>query len=667
MHRRNSAIPGSEEPGLAFAGFRLEPDGTLLRGDTAVHLPPKELAALRLLLAYAGRVVTPLQLRQVLWGDVHVTADSVLKCVSSLRARLEPEECIQTVYKRGYRFTAEVRSTGTVPAGTMPRLAILPFAAGHGVPGYLGAVLAEETMARLGSARPPIVKVLAQDSVFTLARRGLTALETGEALNADLVLAGSLRALPGHYRLRAEMIRVEDGTQIWVEDLLAERSRIAGLETELMIRLASRLGSCAPGNAPSLQSASASASSLERKTGAPGCSSRETVFASWGPDSLPAAGWAGEGLSILATAESGQESGIQRLQAYETFQRAHHEWQTLERHRMQDGLQHLLRATELDPSLIGARVDLVNLCVTQCFYGFMSPAVEADIVRRTAASGSPATGLGRWGGDSGSPATGPGRGGGESNPGFGFSSESMLPAQGWVQFHVDRNLPAALWAFSFSAHLPHDPWITRARSMFALSRHRFDEAIELLRAAILLDPYSSWLQARLAWTLHLAGNAGESVEQIRRVLVQFPEHEGSNLYGAIILAFNGEPERATGLAQDLAQRLPYFDLATAVHAYALACAGQCDQARAILERLQWLGRERFLLRCFTPAVYLALGEPDAALAELRAADASRCPWFFQMLADPRLKPLQGQPEFERMQAILAAMEAEAARDAELQV
>ena len=46
-----------------------------------------------------------------------------------------------------------------------------------------------------------------------------------------------------HYRLRVEMIRVEDGTQVWVEDLLVERSRIAGLETELVDRLAFRLSS----------------------------------------------------------------------------------------------------------------------------------------------------------------------------------------------------------------------------------------------------------------------------------------------------------------------------------------------------------------------------------------------------------------------------------------
>jgi DNA-binding winged helix-turn-helix (wHTH) protein/TolB-like protein len=607
MPQRTAATPGSKESGISFAGFRLEADGTLFRGETPVHLPPKELAALRLLLAHAGRIVTPLQLRQALWGDVHVTPDSVPKCVSSLRARLEPDDCIQTVYKRGYRFTAEVRSHGAGPGGVLPRLAILPFAGGYGIPEHLGSALAEETMARLSGMRPAMVSVLAQDSVFTLAGRGLTALETGRALGADLVLAGTVRALPLHFRMRAEMIRVEDGTQIWVEDALVDRSRIAGLETELVDRLTMRLTSRIPSEAQTPKDASAS-----------------TAIAGTGSD----------GLAISAVADPGHEDIVDHREAYEIFQRAHHEWQTLQRHRMQDGLQHLLRATELDPSLMGARVDLVNLCVTQSFYGYMSPSVAADIVRRTS----------------------------ESIPDLPLHGEEILPALGWIRFHVDRNLPAALSAFSLSSHLPHNPWITRARSMFALSRHRFGEAIELLRAAILLDPYAPWLQARLGWALHLAGEANESVDQIRQTLAQFPDHEGANLYASVILAFNGEAERATELAHQLAERLPYFDLATSVHAYTLACARRDDEARAILERLQWLGRERFLLKAFMPAVYVALGEYDAALVDLSATNLIRCPWFFQMLADPRLKPLQGRPEFEQMNAILAGMEAEAARD-----
>ena len=600
----DSSEPGRDsrggELGFSFGGFRLEADGTLMRGEAMVHLPPKELAALRLLLAHDGQIVTPLQLRQALWGNVHVTADSVPKCLSSLRARLEPEECIQTVYKRGYRFTAEVRRHAAAPAGALPRLSIMPFATGYTVPEHFGMTVAEETAARLANMRCPLVSVLARDSVFALARRGLTAQQVGETLKADLVLTGTLSRHPAHFRLRAEMIRVEDGTQIWVEDVLVAQSRMIGLESELVDRLAFRLGAGVPS------------------------------------DRSSSLGWNAGGLSISAVAAPAldTEIGSQRREAYEIYLRAHYEWQTMKRHQMQDALQHLLRATELDPSLVSAQFDIVRVCIVQAFYGFMSPAVAASQALRAA----------------------------KSIPGFPEQAEPILPGLGWISFHVDHDLATALQIFSASAHLSHDAWIIRLRVMFDLSRHRFPEAIAALRAAVGEDPFSPWLVARLAWALHLDGQAAASVEQINQCLALFPDHEGIALYGAIILAFNGEAARGVHLAHDLAKREPYFDLATAVHAYALACANRKDEARAILERLQWLSRERFVLSSFTPAVHIALGDPEAALADLRVAEKARCPWFFQMLADPRLKPLHGFSEFERMSAILTRMEAAAAHE-----
>ena len=405
------------------------------------------------------------------------TDDSVLKCVSSLRSRLHPEDCIQTVYKRGYRFTPGIKTHGSGPGGGLPRLVILPFATGYGVPEYLGPVLAEETMSRLTNSRPAQVSVLAQDSVFTLARRGLTAQQTGEALHADMVLAGTLSALPANYRLRAEMIRVEDGVQIWVEDLLVDRGRTAGLEAELSDRLAFRLGVPEKSRA-----ARAAPGSFAGAAAAPPPTLRR---------SLPTVKWVTISAVAAAAAaiEQEQQNPQSRREAYEIFQRARHEWQTLQRHRMQDGLQHLLRATELDPELIDARIDLVNVCVAQSIYGYMSPSTMAEIARRAT----------------------------ESIPPPLLRADAALPALGWIAFYYDRNLPAALRNMALSAWLPHDPWITRARSMFALSRHRFGEAVDLIRGAIQQDPYSPWLQAHLAWILHLAGEAGESVEQIEHV------------------------------------------------------------------------------------------------------------------------------------------------------
>ncbi|MGO9338882.1 MAG: winged helix-turn-helix domain-containing protein [Terracidiphilus sp.] len=685
MHQPSSAVSfGStnsqigkdgEVTALAFAGFRLEADGSLFRGETLLHLPPRELAALRMLLANAGQIVTPSQLKQALWGDVHVTADSVPKCLSSLRNRLQPDNCIQTVYKRGYRLLAEVHPFYSSSANVLPRLAIAPFTSEFGVPQHLGTAVAEEAIARLSNASRPLASVLARDSVFALALRGLSAQQIGASLHADLVLAGTLRSFISHFRLRLEMIRVVDGVQIWVEDLLVERDRIAGLESDLASRLDFRLKSrrfdswqagiehgsmgnvrhtvhaaAGAGPAPSMKGQYAPDSRIERRAPGPGRrssqqdrrraarrSSEAQAGASAGNSSLKRTV---ESLSISAVAEPTFQDGFgsPSSEAYEVFLRGRHEWQSMERHRQQDGLRLILRATELDPSFIEAKVDLVNLGVMQSFYGYMPPTVAADLVRRTA----------------------------ESIPDFPNNAEAVLPAMAWFHLHVDRDLPAALLAIEHSTHLPHDRWVTRVRTNLHLSRHLFAEAIALLRAAIEIDPFSCWLHARLAWALHLDGQAAASLEQIDAAMRLFPEYEGARFYAAMIAGFNGDTARAVEIAQDLVQLQPYFDPAAAVQAYALASAGRTAEARAILERLQWLGRERFVLKSFNAAVYVAIGDLDAALSALRAANEDRCPWFFQTLADPRLKPLHGHPEFEELRAILPGMEAAAHREGKAQ-
>ena len=568
---------------IYFGSFRLNADGTLLREASVVHLPPKELAALRLLASHPGEIVTPAQLRQALWGDVHVTSESIPKCVSSLRARLEPDDCIQTVYKRGYRFTAEIRYPDA-PETALPRIAILPFVSGYTVPAHLGPVIAEEIISRLTAASPQVVAVLARDSVFTLASRGMTAQQVGDTMQADFALTGTVNNLPSHYRLRAELIRISDGIQIWVEDVLVPHSQTAGLESELIERLNFRLNS-------------------------------EKVS-----------------ISAAAEPEAAPENEAHHREAYEIFQRAHNDWQSMERHRMQDSVQQLYRAAELSPSLIAAKVDLARLGITQAVFGFIAPSVAADMVRRAA----------------------------ESIPELPVQGPAILPSLGSISFHVDHDLPAALWAFAHSAHLPHDAWVTRSRAMFALSRCRFAECIQLLESALVEDPFSPWLHARLAWALHMAGEPEESVKQIRHGLTRFPDHMGMAMYGAIILPFNGDAATGIRLAADLLAQQPYLDIVSALHAYALACGGHAQEARGILERLEWLSRERFVMRSFTPAVYAVLGDFDSALSELQTSADSRCPWFFQMLADPRVKPLHGRPEFEELRTILTRIEATAA-------
>jgi hypothetical protein len=303
---------------------------------------------------------------------------------------------------------------------------------------------------------------------------------------------------------------------------------------------------------------------------------------------------------------------------------------------MEDGILHLLHAIELDPTLYAAHIDLANACVIQMLSGFVPPVDAAQQVRQVA----------------------------EGIPPSVEGADAILPTLGWIRFHVDHDLTGAIRAFSSSAHLPHETSITRLRSMFALSRHRFLEAIEILNDALHADPYSPWVNARLAWAYHLSGETAKSVAQAEHALDLYPNHESTNIYGSIILAFTGNAERAIAVSENLVRRSPYLDLAAATHGYALAKGGRTDEARAILERLQWLSRERFVLTSFTAAICAALDDTEGAIAELQSAGDSRCPWFFQMLADPRLNTLHSHPQFTRWLGILEHMESTAEKKVE---
>jgi DNA-binding winged helix-turn-helix (wHTH) protein/tetratricopeptide (TPR) repeat protein len=557
-----------------FGDFCLEPDGTLLRQRSPVHLPAKELAALRLLLQHAGHIVTPKQIRDTLWGNVHVTADSVPRCISSLRSRLEAEDRIQTIYKQGYRLTGAVEKDLASSGPCLPRLALVPFSCGPNVPEHIGQAVAADATAQLTATHSQIFSMLARDSVFALAARGMTAQQVGETLHADLVLTGTVHIVSMRFRLRMEMIRVEDGTQIWVEDVLVPRDRAAGLQLKLVEQLAFRTG--------------------------------VTI------DEIPAPA----------------DDVCLDARAFDLFQRGRHEWYSTERHRMQDGVRYLHQAIELEPRLTQARADIVRATVAQELFGYVAPRTAAEHIQHIA------------------------EGVREDQETY----RAILPSLGWMTFHVSRDLASAQRLFEMSREFPRDAWNTRICALFAASRRQFAEAGALLRKALEQDPYSPWLNAELAWICHLAGKREESVRQVGRCLELAPHHTATRLLGGAILAFNGESAHAIALTGELAQRTPYFDMAVGIHAYALACHGDRKAAGEWLERLQWMSHERYVMRSISAASYLALGDRDGAMAELQAADEDRCPWFFAMLADPRLRGLHDVAEFQAMRTRLEDME-----------
>src|SRR5262245_31724 len=101
-----------------FGPFLLDPSlPFLVRYGEPVPLPPKALETLVALVERSGQVVKREQLIEIVWPDTVVEENNLSVNVSLLRKALgdreSGEKYIETVPRRGYRFTAVVREVPT--------------------------------------------------------------------------------------------------------------------------------------------------------------------------------------------------------------------------------------------------------------------------------------------------------------------------------------------------------------------------------------------------------------------------------------------------------------------------------------------------------------------------------------------------------------------------
>jgi DNA-binding winged helix-turn-helix (wHTH) protein len=126
----DSATDQSPVPSYVFDHWQLQSDGTLMRDGQGVHVPPKELSVLRLLLGSAGTVISKDHLLDSVWPEIDAAEESLTRCIYALRKLLrENKNFIATVYGQGYRFTCAVVEIDTPGPSRMEAttLAVLPF------------------------------------------------------------------------------------------------------------------------------------------------------------------------------------------------------------------------------------------------------------------------------------------------------------------------------------------------------------------------------------------------------------------------------------------------------------------------------------------------------------------------------------------------------------
>src|SRR5580700_9450447 len=173
-----------------FGPFRLEPaEHLLLRDCTPIPLPPKTFELLVFLVQNHSRLVTKEQIMQAVWQESFVEEANLTVSISALRKALgEKEESryIETVPKRGYRFTAPVREVklpvDITPAQSPQNLAAAPELSVFGPPTASAAApataRAETRAGQAGEKQPAAEK-----------RESLSALQVAPQPSIDFVAA----------------------------------------------------------------------------------------------------------------------------------------------------------------------------------------------------------------------------------------------------------------------------------------------------------------------------------------------------------------------------------------------------------------------------------------------------------------------------------------------
>jgi TolB-like protein len=235
----------------AFGPFRLDSEAEILfRGDEALPLGRRAVALLRVLVECSGKPVTKDALIQAAWPGLAVEDSNLTVQMAALRRVLaeEPggERWIETLQRRGYRFigpqgapsTAETSPTSVEPVARQaladkPSIAVLPFANLSCDPqqDYFADGMVEEIVT--GLSRIKWLSVISRNSTSIYKNKQAPVDEVGRKFGVRYVVQGSVRKSGNRVRIGAQLVDVETGAHLWVEQYDRVLEDVFALQDEI--------------------------------------------------------------------------------------------------------------------------------------------------------------------------------------------------------------------------------------------------------------------------------------------------------------------------------------------------------------------------------------------------------------------------------------------------
>jgi TolB-like protein/DNA-binding winged helix-turn-helix (wHTH) protein/Tfp pilus assembly protein PilF len=634
-----------------FGPFSLDPAERIVSRDGApLSLTPKVFDTLVYLVRNRGRLLTKDELLRKLWPDTVVEEANLAVNISTLRKMLgegpQDGRYIMTVSGRGYRFVAAVQKatneianerspiTGNsfiassgmdarttndgfeelglqksndaghslvtpisaqksgarnltvslavalllaatigsffwlpqrkknASATSAPSVAVLPFADLSSAKDqeYFSDGLADELINDL--AKVPGVRVVARSSAFQFKGKNEDVRSVGRKLGVANILEGSIRREGNRVRIMAELIKVDDGFQLWSATYDREMEDVFNVQDEI---------------------ARSATAALQVKLVGTGV---------------------GEAIPSERTPKS--EAYRAYLQAQAFFGSGE------DRGNQERALASADEAIKFDPDYAPAwalrsyvRSVMAAYNVTEMEDGYAR--ARQDAKRAIALDPRLATGY---------------------------------LALGWIQMMHDWDWEQAGDSLSKAAQLePGSVEVLRYRSSLFRTLGRLDEAIELYKEVIVLDPLRARSYSSLGGQLYYAGRYDEANAMLQKALELNPKKESDHFIRGQVLLAQGRPQQAlTEIEQETSGILKLTGKALAYHSL-----GRPQDSDAALQQLIATSQQDSAFQI--AEVYAFRGESDKAFAWLERAYRQRDGGLMFLKIDPLLKGLRQDPRY----------------------
>ena len=310
--------------------------------------------------------------------------------------------------------------------------------------------------------------------------------------------------------------------------------------------------------------------------------------------------------------------------AYERYLMGRHHWNRRTPRDLDTALEHLAAATEIDPGFAPAW-GATGLCyVTLNLYGVRPPA---DVIARAREAVDRALTLDR------------------SDTGALTARACIRSIHDWDAAGAERDFKEVMAAAPSDATAQH--WY--ATNLLA-PLGRFDEARAVLTRARELDPLSASILVSAGFVSYLSGDVRGAIAQFERALSLDPAFSAARYFLGPALMAAGRADDAVAMLEAAAAGMGHSPESMAALATVCADRGDRERAEALLSGLVAASATRYVSPALTSMVRAALGDLDAAVADMERAIDARAVEVMWLDVRPAFAPLRADPRFPELLA-----------------